>query len=449
MNARCVRVRLAAALVFARGLVIVAPARAADTNAVAAAPLSRTESASRQFVAYTPNPLFASAVCVFAERVKQQWLSLLDTADNWRDPIILLVRPRAPSEQTSPAIVVETFQNEIHLKYQVTCLLPPALDESALTMALVQSLCAEWANRQQPAPPAQPYVMAPLPPWLVQGLTEAVAGRVDVLLDSARRSVEAGRPQTASELLNTARPPADPAEQRLFQANAWLLTEALLSLPNGAAKMRQFLTELGATKSATNAFARVYGTDFPNAAAREKWWGVEQVSRSTAFVAQDLSPEETVRRLDAVLPTSLMAVAGNQAEGAPWTVSLDDLWRYYEQPWMPQLLEGKLNRLQALRSEAHPLYQPVVEDYIEAVELLLGEKLNRFKRATAAADRARAAADQRANEVAAYLDRQERIQAPGDATNSFAAYFHTLDQLQSIEDNRHNPIGDYLDRFDK
>jgi hypothetical protein len=449
MNARCVRVRLAAALVFAHGLVCAAPAQANDTNSAVTVPLNRTESVSRQFIAYTPNPLFASAVCVFAERVKQQWLSLLDTPDDWRDPIILLVRQRAPSEQPLPALRVETFQNEIHLKYQITCLLPPALDESALTAALAQTLCAEWANRRQPTLSTQPYVMAPLPPWLVQGLAQAIGGRTEWLLETARRSVDAGRPQTAADLLATARLPSDPAEQQLFQANAWLLTEGLLSLPDGARKMRRYLTELGTTKSATNAFAKVYGTDFPNDITREKWWSVEQVSRASAFVAQDLSPEETVHRLDAVLPTALMAVAGNQVKGAPWTVSLDDLWRYYEQPWMQQLLEEKLNRLQALRSEAHPLYQPVVEDYVEAVELLMGEKLNRFKRATAAANCARAAADQRTRQVADYLDQMERVYAPGDVTHSFADYFHTFDQLQSVDQNRHNPISDYLDRFDK
>ncbi len=449
MNVRCVRVRLAAALVFAHGLVCAAPAPAHDTNVAAAVPLNRAESASRQFIAYAPNPLLASAVCVFTERVKQQWLSLLDTPDNWRDPIILLVRQREPSEQAAPAIGVETFQNEIHLKYQITCLLPPALDESTLTAALVKTLCAEWANRQQPTSPAQPYVVAPLPPWLVQGLSQAIGGRPDLLLETARRSVDAGRPQTASDVLATTRLPEDPAELQLFHANAWLLTQGLLSLPDGAHKMRQFLTELGATKSASNAFARVYGTDFPEPVTQEKWWSIEQVSRASAFVAQDLSPEETVRRLDAVLPTALMAIAGNQASGTPWTVPLEDLWRYYEQPWMRQLLQEKLNRLEALRSEAHPLYRPVVENYIEAIDLLMDEKLNRFKRAAAEANRARAAANQRSRRVADYLDRAERIYEPGDVTNSFADYFQTLDQIQSLEEKRHNPISDYLDRFDK
>jgi len=449
MKARCIRVRMMTALAAALCVARAAPARAADTNAAAALPLNRTESSSRQFIAYAPGPLTTSALCVYTERVKQQWLTLLDAPDDWRDPIILLVRPRGPSEGSLPALLVETFQNELHLKYQITCLTPPAPEESALTAALVQTLCAEWANRKQTTAQGTPYVVAPLPPWLIQGFAQAIDGRTDALLEAARRSVAAGHPQSAADVLGVRRLPVDPAELQLFQANAWLMTQALLALPDGAHKMQRFLEALGGTKSVSNAFSTVYGADFPRPVAREKWWSVEQVSRASAFVAQDLSPAETVRRLDAILPTALVETDGGKVQGTPWTVSLNDLWRYYEEPWMPHLLEGKLNRLQALHSEAHPLYVPVVQDYIEAVELLFAEKLNRFKRAAAQAGRARAAANERAQWVADYLDRSERVYAPGDATNSFGDYFRTLDEIQSVEENRHNPISDYLDKFDK
>ncbi len=448
MNARF-RLRLGATLVLAHSLVCLSPARAHSTNVNDNVALDRAMSVSRQFVAYAPGSLLASTMCVFAERVKHQWLLLLDTKDNWRDPIILVVREREPSERETPTVRLEVFQNEIHLKYQITCLMPPQLDQPSMTAAIVQMLCAEQANRDLETTIAKPTILAPPPPWLVHGFAQSINGQSDVLLAVARRSVEAGRPQSASDLLNTSSLPADPAEQQLFRANARLLTEGLLSLPDGARKMQQFLAELGATKSASNAFAAVYGTDFPKPVTLEKWWSVQQVSRSLALVARDLSAGETSRRLDKILQTTLVERRGKEDKGTAKEVSLDQLRNYYEQPWMGELLQGKLNSLETLRSEAHPLYRPVIEAYIEAVNLLMVQKLSRFRRAMEAADRERATVDQRTKQIADVLDRAERVYASEDVSNQFAGYFQILDKIQSLDEKRHNPISDYLDKFDK
>ena len=74
-------------------------AASAETNA-----LANTGSTSRQFAAYANNQLLPSALCVYAERVKHEWLRRMDVADNWRDPILLLVRTREPAQTNAPAI---------------------------------------------------------------------------------------------------------------------------------------------------------------------------------------------------------------------------------------------------------------------------------------------------------------------------------------------------------
>jgi hypothetical protein len=113
------------------------------------------------------------------------------------------------------------------------------------------------------------------------------------------------------------------------------------------------------------------------------------------------------------------------------------------------VLKAKFSSLEMLRSEAHPFYRSVIDGYVEAVVLLMDEKLNRFRRAVAVAGRNRATVDQKARQITAYLNQEERIYSPEEFTGLFTGYFQTLDQIQAIEKNRHNPISDYLDQFDR
>ena len=415
------------------------------TNAV----LYRATSASRQFTAFAPNSLLASVTCVFAERVKHEWLAQLDLADNWRDPIVIAVRERDPASPAQPALSVDAFQNEIHLKYQITCVLPPPLDEGSLTVALVGALCEEFSNRDQRTSRTTAYERAMIPPWLAWGLAASIRDRDASFLGVLRHSVEAGRPATATELLARTPAPTDPAEQELFRADAWVLTKGLLSLPSGAQKMQRFLVALGETKSASNAFTASFGADFPGPVAMEKWWSLQQAVCSAATAPGNLSVEETARRLDELLPTALVENEETKNAEVRTQLPFDQLWRYYDKPWMPEVLRAKVNSLEMLRSQTHPLYRSVIDGYIRASILLMEEKLGQHRRAVAAADRARAAVERKGRQITAYLDREERIHSPDDFHDWLAGYFQTLNQIEALDENRHNPISDYLDQFDR
>ncbi|HUI05833.1 MAG TPA: hypothetical protein VL486_02385 [Verrucomicrobiae bacterium] len=445
MNARRPR-GLFAALTASLALTQIAVPRsgsaASSTNALVC-----TLSPSRQFVAYANDRLLPSALCAYAEQVKREWLWLLDASGQWRDPILIVVRPREPSLAQAPAVSLETFQTDEHLKYQVDCLTP--LDEPALLTTVVEALCAEWANRDQPTVRGRGYVTPRMPLWLVQGIAASIQGRGDLLLAVARRSVVAGRPQGAGDLLRIKLLPSDPAERGLVQANAWMFTESLLALPNGARKLQRFLTELGAQKVASNAFWAVYHGDFPRDIALEKWWSLQQVSRTSVVVAENLSARETAQRLDEILPTELDLT--NSRPGVPGEreVPITQLWRYDEQPWLLDVLTMKLDRLGELRGRAHPLYRRAIDDYVDALSWLMRKSTVRFRRAVRRAEAERLAAEERSSAIAAYIDQAERVYAPEEFSSVFAGSFRTLDQFQKLENERHSPISDYLDKFDR
>lgn len=442
MNARRPAGKLLVAAMPVALLAVTLAGRADTTNAVV-----RTVSTSRQFTAYARQPLLPAALCVFSERVKREWLAQLDATDAWRDPVIFIIQDREPSRAEAPAIALEIFQTDLHLKYQVRCLVPPPLNEAVLLDAAIEALCAEFANRMQPVPKSQPYIAAPVPLWLVQGLAQSLRGPNETLLAAAQRSAAAGRPQEAMELIAKTELSGDPLDRQLFQANAWLFTEGLLRLPDGGGKLQRYLTELGAQKSATNAFWTIYGQDFPQTVALEKWWSLQRAQRTTMHAAQNLSAMETSRRLDELLHVKLTVPAGKKSHESEVDQSLSQLWRYDQERWLNDVLRNELVALQALRAQAHPRYQDVIGQYSEAIGWLLDKKINRFRRAVKRAYNARAGIDRDSRETTAYLDRAEQIFVPEDPAKLFQGYFQTLDESQNLEQRRRNPISDYLDKF--
>ena len=394
-----------------------------------------TTSASGQFIAHAPNALWSSAVCAFGEQIKRQWRQRLDLPDAWRDPILLIILDREADASGNPSVRSEFFQFGARLKYQITLVVPPPIEDSILASAIVETLCAEVANRDQSRTSGTPYTGAPIPVWLVEGLAQTVVGRPDQLLALVQRNANGSHPQEAMDVMRITRLPDAAAERALYRANAWLLTESFLQLPNGVRKMQQLLIELGATKTFARAFDAVYGNNFLDPPALEKWWSLQQAECVVTTVAENLSMDETVHRLDALLTVEI--------EPRP---PFRQLWRSYEQPWIKPWLQDRIAGLETLRGRAHPLYRPVIAAYMEACAQLLDSKINRFRRATREADRLSDQADQRSRQIQETLDRIERAYAPA-GTNAFQDFFRTLDRLEKFEQQRRNPISDYLDKF--
>jgi hypothetical protein len=249
-------------------------------------------------------------------------------------------------------------------------------------------------------------------------------------------------------VLKTGTLPDDSAARQLFQADAWILTDALLGLRQGPSKLRSFLSELGAQKVASNAFWKIYRDDFPNPTALEKWWSLELVRHTSMSVAQDLSSEDTERNLDAILVTKLGPTGGRRGMPGETDVAIDDLWRCAGAPWLKDLLKLKIDRIGALRGVAHPLYLPILDDYMDALVWLQRGSVTRFHRGLSRAEAAQVVAGRQSRGITAYLDEAERIYAPGSLSTTFRGYFETLDQFQKLDSERRSPISDYLDKFD-
>jgi hypothetical protein len=412
-----------------------AAAPAGTTNA-----LTRTVSASQQFISYAPQPVLSAELCAVAERAKREWLRVFDLPDKWRDPILIVVHPREGALTNAPAVRAHVQRRERSLQYQIDCMVPPPVRDTDFLAMLVEALCAEYANRNQPIVAGSPYVAAPIPLWLTHGLMASWIGQPEVLLEALRGSLAGGKPGTASSFLATDRVPDEESERVLFTAETWVFVEGLLALPGGTEKIVQFLQELGARKSVSGAFQSVYGAQFPSPEALEKWWSVTVAGRSVSTVAQNLTGTETAERFDELLMIRFPVAEGEKV------VPLEDVWRQAEQPWLREILQTRLAELQTLRSVAHPLYLGAIEWQTQAVAELLDGKFSRYRRSSAEARKLRAEADKKCRELAQYLD---EVEARDDGTSVWREFSRIFQESETVRRVRVDPIRDYLDQFDK
>ena len=407
-----------------------APAVHAGTNA----PLRSTTSVTGQFTAFAPGPVWPAALCAFAEHLKRHWRDSLAAPDNWHDPIVFVLRDEVATN-AADSVTLRLVQIGPVVKYEIDCRLTPPPDEPTLATTVIEALCLEVANRDRPANAAVAWRSAQIPVWLIYGLAGTMADNNEWQVSVARRSATAARPPTARDLLSVAAVPPDEVDRALFLANAWLLTDSLLRLPGGTRKLQQFLTELRPAGNAATAFTNTYRVEFPDEVALEKWWSLAQARLATVVVPQDLTASATAQRLDTLL------VLGN---GVPFR----ELYRHSDEAWFKRDLPGRVNELEVLSSRAHPLYRPVLAAYAEAGYELVNGNISRFRRAVARAEKLRPAADQQAQAIADFLDQAEATYTPS-SSNLWRGYFQTIEKLENFEHNRHSPIGDYLDKFDK
>jgi len=163
---------------------------------------------------------------------------------------------------------------------------------------------------------------------------------------------------------------------------------------------------------------------------------LEQARLASVVIAQNWTTRDTVRRLDELL------VFDNG-------VHFDQLLKHSEEAWLQQALPERIQALQILLNRAQPIFRPVLEAYVEAGQWLAEGKLSRYHRTVERAETLRVETEKQMQSIDNVLDQAEEKYAGDISTNAFRGYFQTLDQLDSFERQRRNPISDYLDQFDR
>ncbi len=410
---------------------------------VKAAPPERSISISRQFIVYGPDARLRGAVCDLAEQTKTNALHLLGERDAWKTPIVIDAHnPEANLPETPPA-QLEVAQTEVGLKLQLKLVLGAEMNGQRAAREILRAIFLEMIYRAQPQVAAGTAYAQP-PDWLLDG-TLALAPRNDPseTAQTLRTAVNTSGVLSLEDFLQQRPGLMESPSRKVYRAYSAALISMLRDLPNGRARLARFLVDLPRTVDDSLGNLRAH---FPglgeNAEAVQKKWvlNVAAVSASDRF--RLLSCEETERQLAQTLQVQ---IPGQDQQSTVF--GLEEFSTFLSRPSAMSALQSLNGRLLLLSGRAHPLYRPIITEYLELVRLLQRKKTKHLTERLAKIRGTREHISRRMSEIDDYMNWFEATQSHS-TSGAFREYLHAAESAGETEPRRHDPISVYLDALE-
>jgi hypothetical protein len=317
-------------------------------------------------------------LAVTCERIKQAVYFELRTPSRWQGKIHITLQRRG--DNSEPTLHSERFRDGWN--YQLS--LPARMERVPLVRTLVQVVLTELANREAAQHPAE------LPVWLIEGLTQHLLAtrEAEMILSPPTTTIrgltvgprvmekrDSGPLETARLVLRD-RPPLSleelswmtweqviaPSGAR-YQCSAQLFVWELMRLNEGREHLRAMISELGRCYNWQTAFLHAFHEHFANQLAVEKWWTLQQVYFAGRDPLQLWTPEESWRRLDQALRTSV-AIRGKLTELPVRTdVTLQAVIREWELIRQATTIRARISDLEAVKLRVAPEFIEITETY--------------------------------------------------------------------------------------
>lgn len=336
---------------------------------------------------YELEPAFLAVSC---ERLRNSLNSELGAASQWHGKINVTISP-VQNNRDDYAIIVDRFRDGWN--YQVN--LPQRVERKMFVRTLVQVLLVELANRQASGHSAE------VPFWLVEGLTqrllaareaELILAPPDQLigginvgptiiqqrdndpLETARRVLHDRPPLTLEQL---SWPPADEFDGPLgdiYRYSAQLFVSELLGVQNGRQCLRETVTRLGTCYNWQTAFLKAFSEQFPNQLALEKWWALQAVYFVGRNPLQLWTSEESFRKLDEALHTTVAIRQKTGEMPARAEVALQAIIREWNTLRQLTALREKVRELELTRVRVALEFVSITDDYLRVLKEYLKQR---------------------------------------------------------------------------
>jgi hypothetical protein len=256
-------------------------------------------------------------------------------------------------------------------------------------------LLLEMANRNADAHSAE------IPPWLTEGLVQellATDGMEFILpppksiengLTLSRMSVNERRKDPLEHALATlrSRPPLTfeqlswPGEEQfygdtgdIYRSSAQLFVDQLLQLKDGPACLRATLDELPRRYNWQFAFLSGFQLYFPRQLDVEKWWALQLVQFTGRDLMQTWTPEESWKKLDEALHARVEVRQNPDQLPLRTAVTLQTIIREWDALRQSQVLQRRLQDLNAVRLRVAQDLVSLVDDYRDVLGVYLKER---------------------------------------------------------------------------
>ena len=408
----------------------------------AAAP-ERSVSISRQFIVYGHDARLRAAICDLAEGTKSIALKLLGERDAWKTPIVIDAHLPEANSPDAPAAQLVVSQTGFGLKLQLELIVGGEVNGQRAQREILRAIFLEMMYRGQPQVAAGTAYVQP-PDWLLEGTLALAAGNDSPEPAQVLRTAIATSGVTNLEDFLRERPALmETPSRKIYRAYAAALVSMLIELPDGRSRLARFVANL--PRAVDNSLGSLT-SNFPglgeNLEALQKKW-VLNVSR---FSERDrfglLSCEESEQQLAQILRVELPAKTQPAA-----IFALEEFPTFLSRPNAKAALQSLQQQLLYLSGRAHPLYRPIVAEYLELVRLLQRHKIGHITERLAKIRGTREHINRRMSEIDDYMNWFEATQSHSNS-GAFREYLRAAQSSEETEPRRHDPISVYLDALE-
>jgi hypothetical protein len=403
----------------------------------------RSVSRSRQFIVYEADPNARAAVAMDAEDVKDKFLELLDTNDNWQYPIVIQVTPFDAANPTQPQSDLQFVKTEDGWKLELNVVVGDDPRQAHFPQQLVRALLLEFAYRDQTTFLAPGAAYAQPPTWLVDGIASLTAdpdpGANAGLFQSL---IQSGKAPTLATFLSENPDVLDSPSLTLYSACSMSLVQLLSEMPNGRVRLQGFIRHWpGANADPEAELLKAFpdlGSDNQNL---EKWWSLGLASQSATDRYQGMSLADTGQQLDSMLTFDVVI----DKNGKTKSFTLDQYLDFAKAPGATAALNVLSVRLLGLEADGSPLMREVVAAYQGLVVDLARHQSTHLKERLAALTAYRSKLLDHMDQIADYLNWYEATQRT-QASGAFDEYIRTADEIDTdIQPHRTDAITKYMD----
>ncbi len=410
--------------------------------------LDRVISSTKQFRITGGAPRERAIIAQLAEEAKDELLRLTEERDAWKVPVSIALHGKSGDPMPLRTAALQILFSEVGYDIRLDIHLSRGIEHERFKFATTAALIYERALRSHPATESEtPYSV---PPWLVDGLREATAWRLN---QSDRRLYEAlfktGGLFKTDEIFAVTDPifeEMDAAMRAAFRVSSGALVMALLQQPQGKEGFRAFLTDVADYQGEMPSLLRRH---FPELNLSEtslsKWWALQLANIGARNLATDiLTIAQTETALAEALRLSFRTPEGitQQKELSAWP-ELAAL----PEPERINAVQPAQDALVRLSFRCFPSYRPMLTEYQIALSAIAKNQTETLVSQLATLAERRATMGAKAIQARDYLDYFEITRAR-ETSGAFDDYMRLKDRLKSNPHRRNDDLSKYLDRMD-
>jgi hypothetical protein len=401
-----------------------------------------------QFRVRGGDPLDRAAHASLCEEAKNELLKLTEEQDAWKVPVNVVLHGKRGDPMPARTKALGILWSEVGYDLKLDIHLSRGIEQERFKHSVTSALIYERTLRNRQAKESDtPFFV---PPWLVDGLREATAWRLN---QSDRRLYEAlfrtGGLFKIDDLFAVSErnfEEMDAAMRAAFRVSSGALVMALLQQSQGKDGFRSFLTEVAAYQGEMPGLLRKH---FPELNLSEtslsKWWTLQLANIGGQNLLTDiLTISQTEKALTEALRLNFRTPEGilQQKELSAWP-ELAAL----PEPERIKAVRLAQDALVRLSYRCFPSYRAMIAEYQIALNDIAKNTPRELANRLTALDERRSTMSAKAVRARDYLDWFEITRAR-ETSGAFDDYIRLKERLKANPHRRGDTISKYLDRMD-